>query len=89
MRAVLLQGHPVAAVAAIAGATIGLAVVLQVSGARPYGEQAILQQIAQEDTALCGKFGFEAGTPKHTSCLLDLADLRTSHVDLLKSRSWL
>ena len=37
---------------------LSLAVAIPLSGARPYGEQAILEQIDHEDSALCDKFGF-------------------------------
>ena len=66
-----------------------LVVAIPLSGARPYGEQAILEQIDQEDSALCGKFGFAATTPKFADCMIDLAGLRRSHLDLLRSYSWL
>jgi hypothetical protein len=64
-------------------------VVIQASGARPYGEQAIFEQIDHEDGTLCKKFGFAAGTAESADCKLNLTDLRQRHVDLLKSKSWL
>ena len=64
-------------------------VAIPLSGVRPYGEQAILEQIDHEDSALCDKFGFAARTPKFADCMLDLAGLRRSHLDLLRSYSWL
>ena len=66
-----------------------LAVAIPFSGVRPYGEQAILEQIDHDDSALCDKFGFAAGTPKFADCMLDLASIRQSHLDLLRSYSWL
>ena len=66
-----------------------LAVVIPLYGARPYGEQAILEQIDHEDSALCDKFGFAAMTQESADCMLDLADLRQRHVDLVQSYSWL
>ena len=68
---------------------IALVVAIPLSGVRPYGEQAILEQIDHEDSALCDKFGFAARTPKFADCMLDLAGLRQSHLDLLRSYSWL
>jgi hypothetical protein len=70
-------------------ALVALAVAIPLSDVRPYGEQAILEQIDHEDSALCDKFGFAAKTPKFADCMLDLVDLRQSHLDLLRSYSWL
>ena len=78
----------VAIISAVA-AVLALAVAVQFSGARPYGEQAILEQIDREDSALCQKFGFAASTPESADCILDLTDLRQRHVDLLRSYEWL
>ena len=66
-----------------------LAVAIPLSGVRPYGEQAILEQIDHEDGTLCQKFGFAVSTPESADCMLDLADLRQRHVDLVQSYSWL
>ena len=68
---------------------IALVVAIPLSGVRPYGEQAILEQIDHEDSTLCDKFGFAARTPRFADCMLDLADLRQNHLDLLRSYSWL
>ena len=68
---------------------VALAVAIPLSGVRPYGEQAILAQIDREDSTLCDKFGFAARGPKFADCMLDLADLRQSHLDLLRAYSWL
>jgi hypothetical protein len=89
MRVPLLQEHPAALVASIAGAVLGLAVVLPLVHAQPYGEQSIIEEIARQDGALCGKSGLEAGTQSFTDCLLDLTDVRARHVALLKSYFWL
>ena len=78
----------VAIVSAIA-VVLAFGVMVQVSGARPYGEQAILEQIDREDSALCQKFGFAASTLESAECVLNLADLRQRHVNLLRSYSWL
>ena len=66
-----------------------LAVAIPLSGARPYGEQAILEFIDHEDGTLCYKFGFAANTPEFADCMLDLAGLRQRHVELVRSYSWL
>jgi hypothetical protein len=66
---------------------VALVVAIPLSGVRPYGEQAILEQIDQEDSTLCDKFGFAARSQKFADCMLDLADLRQSHLDLLRSYS--
>ena len=63
--------------------------VISVSGMRPYGEQAILEQIDHEDSALCSKFGLATATPHFSDCLIDLADLRQRHVDMLTGWGWL
>ena len=62
---------------------------LSASGMRPYGEQAILDQIDHEDSALCSKFGLATATPKFSDCLIDLAALRQRHVDMLTGWGWL
>ena len=66
-----------------------LIIAIKLSGVRPYGEQAILIQIEHEDSALCDKFGLNKGTQAFANCLLDLADLRRKHIDLLVAYSWL
>ena len=66
-----------------------LVVVIPAFGTRPYGEQAILQQIDHEDSALCQKFGFAATTSQFADCMLALADIRHRHVDLLAAYAWL
>jgi hypothetical protein len=45
-------------------------------GAVAEAESQRVQQIDYEDTTLCVKFGFAAGTQQHFSCKLDLLDLR-------------
>ena len=75
--------------------TLGVGVIMivaasiSVSGMRPYGEQAILEQIDHEDSALCSKFGLATATPQFSDCLIDLADLRQRHVDMLTGWGWL
>jgi hypothetical protein len=74
-------------------AAIGLLIVVggavRISGVRPYGEEAILAQIAHEDSALCGKFGIAVATLKFSDCVADLADLRKRHAELLAAYTWL
>ena len=82
---VLAFDRPNFASVAIASAIVvilSLAVAIPLSGARPYGEQAILEQIDHEDSALCDKFGFAAKTPKFADCMLDLAGLRAESLGL-------
>ena len=73
--------------------TLGVGVIMivaasiSVSGMRPYGEQAILDQIEQEDGVLCHKFVIAA--EKLSDCMIDLADLRQRHVDMLRAWEWL
>ena len=89
---VLAFDRPNFASVAIASAIVvafALAVAIPLSGARPYGEQAVQEQIDHEDSVLCEKFGFESKTPKFVDCMLDLADIRNSHFALLRSYSWL
>jgi hypothetical protein len=75
--------------------TLGVGVIMivaasiSVSGMRPYGEQAILEQIDHEDSALCSKFGLATAMPQFSDCLIDLADLRQRHVDMLTGWGWL
>jgi hypothetical protein len=74
----------------IAGAAlVAAAVISSTDSIRPYGEQAILAQIEQEDTSLCAKLGVAAATPQFDVCVRDLADLRQHHLDLLRSHFWL
>jgi hypothetical protein len=68
---------------------LSLSVVIPVAGIRPYGEQAILEQIDHEDSAVCAKFEFALRTSQFADCMIALADLRQRHVDLLTSYSWL
>ncbi len=87
---VLAFARPNFGLVTIGSATlIALIVAIPLSGVRPYGEQSIPEQIDHEDSALCDKFGFAAMTPKFADCMLDLAGLRQSHLDLLRSYSWL
>jgi hypothetical protein len=89
---VLAFDRPNFASVAIASAIVvvfALAVAIPLSGARPYGEQAIQEQTDHEDSALCDKFGFAYRTPKFADCMFDLAGIRKSHFDLLRSYSWL
>lgn len=91
MRAVSIAERKLAtAVVALLICTImTLAVAIPASGIRPYGEQAILQRIDQEYSALCRKFGLVVTTPQYVDCMLALVDLRHRHVDLLVAYSWL
>ena len=74
----------------IAGTVLVVAAVISsTDNIRPYGEQALLAQIEQEDSAFCAKFGVGAATPQFDACVRDLADLRQRHVDLLRSHWWL
>ena len=77
------------AMISIAAVVLALAVAIPASGIRPYGEQAILEQIDHEDTALCDKLGLAIATPQFADCVKALADLRQRHVNLLISYSWL
>lgn len=77
------------AIVGMIAAVLSVGVAVRASGIRPFGEQAILQQIDHEDAALCETFGFAARTPRSTDCMLALTDLRQRHVDLLRSYSWL
>jgi hypothetical protein len=70
-------------------AAVSLAIAIPASGVRPYGEQAILEQIDHEDGALCGRFGLAIRTPQFADCMIALADLRQRHVELLTSNPWL
>lgn len=83
------QNHALAAIVSVVAVVLSMDVIILASGARPYGEQAILQQIDQEDSALCEKLGFATGTLQSADCMIALADLRQRHVDLLASHSWL
>jgi hypothetical protein len=77
------------AIVLVIAAVLALGVAICASGMRPYGEQAILRQIDQEDGALCQRFGFLVTAPQFTDCILALADLRQRHVELLVANSWL
>ena len=74
---------------AAVGVFIIMMAALSASGMRPFGEQTILEQIDHEDSALCSKFGLATATPQFSDCLIDLADLRQRHVDMLTGWGWL
>src|SRR5579875_1690279 len=67
------HGIGAALVLLIAGQASGL-VVLPNPAARL--EQAVEAQADSENAALCGEFGFAAGSPAHMRCKHALADLR-------------
>jgi hypothetical protein len=74
----------------IAGVLLAAAAFISSTASiRPYGEQAILAQISQDDRTLCAKVGVTTATPNIDDCMRDLADLRQRHVDLLRSYAWL
>ena len=77
------------AIVFVIAVVLSLGITVRAAGIRPYGEQAILEQIDREDGMLCEKFGFAATTPQSNDCMLALTDLRQRHVDLLISYSWL
>ena len=89
MATVLKQNAPVTWTIAAIGLLIVIGGAVRISGVRPYGEQAILVQIAHEDRALCDKFGIAIAAQKFSDCLTDLADLRQRHVELLAAYGWL
>jgi hypothetical protein len=74
---------------AAAGAFIIMIAAFSASGMRPFGEQTILEQIDHEDSDLCVRFGIALATPKFSDCLIDLADMRQRHVDMLTGWGWL
>jgi hypothetical protein len=57
-------------------------------GLRPYGEQALTEQIEREDSAQCVKFGFAAGSEQYSTCKVGLAAFGQRHEDLLVANSW-
>ena len=89
MAAVLKQNAPVTWTIAAIGLLIVIGGAVHISGVRPYGEQEILAQIEREDRTLCDKFGIANAAPKFSDCLIDLADLRRRHVELLAAYVWL
>ena len=89
MVAVLRRNSALIWVSAAAGTLVIVAVLLSNAGIRPYVAQAMRDQIEREDSALCGKFGLAAAPQKLSDCLIDLADLRQRHVDLLNVWGWL
>jgi hypothetical protein len=46
-------------------------------------ERTAMQEIDYEDSTLCAKFGFAAGSDKYAACMLDLLDLRHGHERLM------
>ena len=71
-------------VAVLAGLLLAGSAALSSSGIRPYGEDAILERVTAEDSALCTKFGISRGSQGFEQCMSDLANLRQRHVELLK-----
>lgn len=57
-------------------------------GFPPYGEQAMLRQIDQQNSAECAKLGFATASEQFSSCKIDLAALRRSHAELLDAYAW-
>jgi hypothetical protein len=83
------QNCGLAAIVSVVAVLLSLGVAIRVSGVRPYGEQAILEEVDREDGALCVNFRFAVGTSQFADCMIALADLRQRHVDLLTAYSWL
>ncbi|HEY2619014.1 MAG TPA: hypothetical protein VGI78_16860 [Acetobacteraceae bacterium] len=84
-----IELNPGSIVIVLAIAVTSLAIAIPATGIRPYGERAILEQIDREDGALCGRLGRAVGTSQFADCMIALADLRSHHVDLLNSYSWM
>ena len=63
-------------------------VVPRLAGLRSFDDEAISLQIEREDSALCEKFGFAAGSTQFTNCMAELAALRKRHEDLIIAHSW-
>jgi hypothetical protein len=91
MRVVALaeQKFGLVVIVLVVAALLSSGIAIKASGIRPYGEQAIMEQIDHEDGVLCERFGFAVKTPQSVDCMLALAELRQRHVDLLVSYSWL
>lgn len=89
MSGLLKQNSAVTGLVTAIVAVLALGAIIRIAGVRPYGEQSILEQIERDDSALCRKFGLATGKQQYADCMLDLADLRQRHVNLLISCSWL
>ncbi len=77
-------------VAGMAAALLAGAVILPSSGIQPFGEDAVQKQIAQEDSAVCARFGLaKADDPRSAECMAELADLRQRHERLVATYSQL
>lgn len=83
------DGRAAVLVAAIAVLLLGGSALLSTTNIRPYDEDAILKQIADEDSTLCSKFGLQAASQEFGQCVADLADLRQRHEQLLIAHSWI
>ena len=70
-------------VAAGVSAILIACTIISITGVRPPGEAEMLRQIEAEDSYLCGKFGMQAATQKFWDCMLDLADLRKRHMEMV------
>jgi hypothetical protein len=76
-------------IVALAGLLATGSAVLSSGSMHPYGEDAMLKRIAEEDAVLCAKFGIPAASQTFNQCMTDLADLRQRHVRLLREYEWL
>lgn len=87
--AVARRNFGLVAIVLVIAVVLSLGGAIRASGIRPYGEEAILQQIDREDGAFCQRFGFPVMASQFADCVLALANLRQRHVDLLVANSWL
>jgi hypothetical protein len=79
------QNAPTVSLLAGISAALLACVMISASGMRLPGEAEMAKQIELEDSYLCEKFGMKEGTRPYWNCMLDLADLRKSHMALVAS----
>ena len=75
--------QPAVVVPAAVGAVALVCIVISATGMRPLGEAEMQRQIEREDSQLCEKFGIQPASQTFSSCMTDLADLRSRHVKMV------
>lgn len=79
---------PIPLLALVIAAIVVVALLPPLLGLPPYGKQAMLRQIDDQDSAECTKLGFAAASEQFSGCKVDLAALRRSHTELLDAYAW-
>ena len=79
---------PISLLALVTAAIVVVALLPPLIGLPPYGKQAMLRQIDDQDSAECARLGFAPPSEQFSGCKVDLAALRRSHTELLDAYAW-